>query len=127
VLKRRRISLTQFLVLDAITASRTSMRMAELAHAAGLPSSELTRVVSELEAKKWVERTTDPEDNRARLARATPAGARLIRTVHAQATAELSNVWSDFTHDEWHRFIDYLQRFERALDRARERSGRRPG
>ena len=36
-----------------------------------------------------------------------------------EATEELRGVWSDFTHDEWHRFIDFLSRFESGLRRVR--------
>jgi DNA-binding MarR family transcriptional regulator len=119
VLKQMRIPLTQFLALDALSDAGGPLRMTELAHAAGLSPSELTRVVAELEGKEWVERGADPEDSRVRLVEATPAGARLIKEVHSQATAELRGVWSDFTHDEWHGFIDYLQRFEQGLCRVR--------
>jgi hypothetical protein len=59
-----------------------------------------------------------PADSRARLVRATRGGQVLLRQTHGQVTAELSQVWAHFTHDEWHRFIDYLQRFEDALARS---------
>jgi DNA-binding MarR family transcriptional regulator len=119
MLKQQRISLSQFLVLDVLVDKGAAVRMTELAAAAGLTASELTRVVSELETKKWVMRDTDPNDSRARLVNKTAAGTRLIRQVHTQAARELRGVWSDFTHDEWHRFIDYLQRFENGLNRVR--------
>ena len=99
-LKQKRVSLAQFLVLDSLAEAGGPLRMAELAHAAGLSPSELTRVVGELERKTWVERGADPEDSRAKLVKTTRAGARLIRDVHGEATAELRGVWSDFTHDE---------------------------
>jgi hypothetical protein len=43
----------------------------------------------------------------------------LAGQVHREATADLRDVWTDFTHDEWHRFIDYLTRFESGLRRVR--------
>lgn len=118
-LKSRRISLSQFLVLDALSDARQPQRMSCLARASGLSPSELTRVVSELEAKGWVERYAEPGDSRGRLVKTTRAGTRLIQGAHAEATAELRDVWSEFTHDEWHRFIDFLGRFERGLGRVR--------
>ncbi|MBW1879727.1 MAG: MarR family transcriptional regulator [Deltaproteobacteria bacterium] len=114
-----RIPLTQFLVLDALSDAGGPLRMTELANAAGLSPSELTRVATDLESREWVERGADPADSRVRLVKTTPAGALLIHEVHSQATAELRGVWSDFTHDEWHGFIDYLQRFEQGLCRVR--------
>jgi DNA-binding MarR family transcriptional regulator len=118
-LSERRIPLSQFLVLDALAATREPIRMAELARQAGLTSTELSRVVAELEARKYVVRRTDPDDSRARLVAPTATGRRLQRSVQEQATEELAEVWDDFTHDEWHHFIDYLTRFELGLRRAR--------
>ena len=46
-------------------------------------------------------------------------GARLLQHAYDQAGEELLGVWEDFTHEEWHRFIDYLTRFERGLLRGR--------
>ncbi len=119
VLRRMRISQAQFLVLDGLTEAALPMRMSDLARVAGLQDSELTRVVSELEGKQWVERTADPEDGRAKLVEPTREGARLIRRAHGEAAAHLRAVWSEFTHEEWHRFIDYLRRFENGLRRTR--------
>ena len=119
LLKDQRISLSQFLVLGSLDGVAPPMRMTDLAEAAGLTASELTRVVAELETKGWVARRADPEDSRAKLVAATAAGARLSRRASEQATTQLRGLWSDFTHDEWHRFIDYLERFERGLKRTR--------
>lgn len=119
VLKEMHISQAQFLILDALTEAGSAMRMSELARAAGLQDSELTRVIAELESKKWVDRAVDPEDGRAKLAKLTRPGSRLIHQAYGEVASQLRGVWSDFTHDEWHRFIDYLQRFETGLRRIR--------
>lgn len=123
-LSERRISLSQFLVLDALVQGEQPLRMAELARLAGVTSTELTRVVAGLEAGEWIVRRTDPGDSRARLVALTPAGRKLYRDAQRQAVHDLRGVWEDFTHDEWHRFIDYLGRFEGALRRERERPRR---
>lgn len=119
VLSERRLPLSQFLVLDALASAAEPVRMAELARLAGLTSTELSRVVAELEARKYLVRRADPDDSRARLVAPTAAGRRLQVSVQRQATEELAEVWDDFTHDEWHHFIDYLRRFELGLRRAR--------
>jgi DNA-binding MarR family transcriptional regulator len=121
VLKKIAIPLSQFLVLDALADGDGSMRMADLAEAAGLLPSELTRVLDDLEKKKWAVRAADPKDNRARLVKATQSGARLIAKAHDQAGEELMSVWSDFTHEEWHRFTDYLHRFAVGVKRVRSK------
>ncbi len=123
VLRKLQISLAQFLVLDVLGHQDHDLRMSELAAAAGLPPSELTRVVDELAAKGWIERGVDPTDSRARVVGITKKGARLMAQAHAQAAVELRGVWSDFTHDEWHRFTDYLHRFAAALSRVRTQAG----
>ena len=46
----------------------------------------------------------------ARLVALTAAGRKLYREAERQAVGELQGVWDDFTHEEWHRFIDYLGR-----------------
>lgn len=129
VLKGMGISQAQFLALDGLLEAPSPLRMSELARAAGLSESELTRVVDELAGKGWVGRAADPADGRAKLITLTATGARLIRRAHEQATSELRAVWSDFSHAEWHRFIAYLQRFEQGLRRVRSPRPRpaRPG
>jgi DNA-binding MarR family transcriptional regulator len=121
VLRKLAIPLSQFLVLDTLADSDGPMRMADLAEAAGLLPSELTRVLDDLEKKKWAARAPDPADNRARLVKATRSGAGLIAKAHEQAGEELKSVWSDFTHEEWHRFTDYLHRFSEGVKRARSK------
>ncbi len=118
VLKKLRISLAQFLVLDALDDQERPLRMTDLAEAAGLTASELTRVVDELLGKRWIAREIDAEDSRARLIKRTRAGEALMARARRQAGVELLGVWSDFTHEEWHRFIDYLHRFAKGLARA---------
>lgn len=119
VLKQRNLSLSQFLVLDALAANASPVRMSRLASLSGLQPNELTRVVKALEPRGWLRRSTDREDTRAKQVRLTSSGTRAIRLVHEQATVELSAVWDDFTHEEWHRFIDYLNRFEQGVRRTR--------
>ncbi|MDP6979136.1 MAG: MarR family transcriptional regulator [Myxococcota bacterium] len=118
-LRERRISLAQFLALDALGNTSKPMRMRELAESAGLATTELTRVVTSLEEKGWTERRVDPNDSRARQVVLTRSGKTLIKRVQREANADLRDVWSDLTHDEWHRFIDLMQRFESGLRRVR--------
>lgn len=118
-LRQRHISLAQFLTLDGLSSASRPLRMSELAEVAGLAATELSRLVTGLEADGLIERSSDPEDSRVRLVSLTRAGATLNRQVHRDATADLHGVWTDFTHDEWHRFIDYLNRFESGLRRVR--------
>ena len=118
-LRDRRISLAQFLTLDALSAAKGPIRMTELAEAAGLAATEVSRLVTGLEDDGLVRRSSDPADSRARLVSLTRSGTTLARQTHREATTELRGVWTDFTHDEWHQFIDYLNRLESGLRRVR--------
>lgn len=118
-LRRRRVSLGQLLALDGLGEAPRPLRMSELAGVAGLALPELTRVVAGLEANGWVKRRTDPDDSRAKLVELTGPGRNLVEQVHREAMAGLREVWTDFTHDEWHRLIDFLNRFESGLRRVR--------
>jgi DNA-binding MarR family transcriptional regulator len=126
VLSEERISLSQLLVLDALESADDSVRMTELARLSGLTATELSRVVPELEDREFLLRKKDPNDSRGRLVALTPAGRRLQRSVERQATADLRDVWDDFTHDEWHRFIDFLARLEAGLRRSRQHEKPQP-
>lgn len=120
--RNRRISLAQFLTLDALSAAKHPIRMTELAESAGLAATELSRLVASLEDDGFLKRSSDPTDSRARLVSLTRTGTALAQRVHREATSDLRGVWTDFTHDEWHQFIDYLTRFESGLRRVRSNS-----
>lgn len=110
---------SQFLVLDTLLGVKDGVRPSALAVLCGLSATELSRVIPSLVTQGHLDRLDDPSDSRARLIRSSPSGKRAVRRAHSAATAELGLVWDDFTHDEWHRFVDFLERFERSLRRAR--------
>lgn len=53
-------------------------RLAELAEAAQLPKQTVGSIIDQLEAAGYVQRSTDPEDARARLVTITPRGQQLV-------------------------------------------------
>ena len=50
------------------------LRMADLAHAAALSASRMTRLVDDLQSRGLVAKRTSPEDGRGYVAKITPAG-----------------------------------------------------
>lgn len=63
------------------------IRAGELARIERVAAPSMTRVVADLEARGLVEREADPDDGRASLIRATPAGIRAIEDARdARAT-----------------------------------------
>jgi DNA-binding MarR family transcriptional regulator len=65
------------------------LRLGDLAAREKVAPATLSRVVSGLVEHGYVERTTDPEDGRAGLLTATPAGEQLLRDSRERRSAEL--------------------------------------
>ena len=55
-------------------------RLAELAEAAQLPKQTVGSIIDQLETAGYVQRSTDPEDARARLVTVTPRGSNWSRS-----------------------------------------------
>ncbi len=78
--ERTDLSLTQYVVLMRLSeAPQQSLRMRDLADAASISPSRVTRVVQGMERDRLVERGTVPGDGRGSLATLTPAGLRRVR------------------------------------------------
>jgi DNA-binding MarR family transcriptional regulator len=61
-------------------ASGRELRMADLANAAALSASRMTRLVDELQSRGWVTKRASSEDGRGNVAKLTPAGLAKLRT-----------------------------------------------
>ncbi len=84
--------LVEYEVLFTLQRAGGSLRMSELARAALLSRSGLTRIVDVLTAQRLVRRRSDPEDGRVIVATLTPAGrARMqaARRTHSQEVRRL--------------------------------------
>jgi DNA-binding MarR family transcriptional regulator len=66
-------------LLELNAAPRRCLRMQELSERVVLSRSRVSRLVDDLEAQGLVERTPDPDDGRATLARLTSAGRSALR------------------------------------------------
>lgn len=84
------ISHFEFGVLASLSGQNDgSMRLTELARIANSTLSRLSKVVSRLSEKGWVERRPDPVDGRTTLATLSPAG---FEKVAAAAPAHVARV-----------------------------------
>lgn len=66
------------------------LRLGDLAARERIAPPTLTRIVAGLVEHGYVERTPDPDDARASLVAATPAGQELLRGLRSHRTAELT-------------------------------------
>jgi DNA-binding MarR family transcriptional regulator len=62
-------------------------RLTVLAARAGVTHQAISQIVDELERRRFVERSTDPSDGRARLVHLTEEGRRLVRTALREISA----------------------------------------
>ncbi len=85
------VSVSQCYALEAL-ATGGPLRLNELAARLYLDKSTASRVVDGLVAKGYVERGRHPEDGRAVLLAATPAGRKLFERVEADLLAEVRAV-----------------------------------
>jgi DNA-binding MarR family transcriptional regulator len=67
-------------------------RLAELAEAAQLPKQTVGSIIDQLETAGYVQRTTDPEDARARLVTITPRGHQLVE-ISLPVLREVEATW----------------------------------
>lgn len=87
--------LVEFEVLLKLWLAGGRLRMSELADAALLSRSGLTRIVDELEALGLVSREPDEHDGRVLLATITPLGRRRLRTARKSHLAHVHRLFLD--------------------------------
>jgi DNA-binding MarR family transcriptional regulator len=74
----------------ATAARRGPVGLSDLARAEGMNPSMLSRVIRHLEDSGLIVRRSDPDDRRAALVEATPAGKRLHERIRAERSDSLS-------------------------------------
>jgi len=80
LVRRNNLSLTQYLVLMSLSeAPKRSLRMSQLATAASMSPSRMTRVVQAMEHDGLVGRSSAPGDGRGSIATLTDAGLRRLK------------------------------------------------
>ena len=86
ILRAHGITETQWRVLRALTTA-DAVRISQLAQLTLISGPSLTRILKSLEDRRLLERTAEPDDQRAARITITPAGRALIETVapHSEA------------------------------------------
>jgi MarR family transcriptional regulator, 2-MHQ and catechol-resistance regulon repressor len=117
------ISVTQCYALEALIR-RGPSGLNELAAELYLDKSTASRVVATLERKKYVTRERHPDDGRAVVLSASPAGRRLYERIRTDLVAETRQLLEDFEPEVRKGAARLILRLARA---AAERSGVTPG
>jgi MarR family 2-MHQ and catechol resistance regulon transcriptional repressor len=117
------ISVTQCYALEALIR-RGPSGLNDLAAELYLDKSTASRVVATLERKKYVRRERHPDDGRAVVLSASPAGRRLYERIRADLVTETRQLLEDFEPEVRKGAARLILRLARA---AAERSGVAPG
>jgi DNA-binding MarR family transcriptional regulator len=122
-LERHEVTTQQWAILGALVRERwqDGIAVRDLAALLMVSRQNLTGVLSRLEARGWIERIVDAQDNRSRLIKLTPDGWQRwadmqadIASFYAEAMKNLSN--NDKVHTL--HYLDILRANFRAIDEA---------
>lgn len=92
------------------------VRLGELAASEGITPSTLTRLVSVLEERGYLDRRTDPGDARSSRVAVTPRGQRLLARNRDETTAALAERLNDLTPEQRLLLDQALPALERLAD-----------
>jgi DNA-binding MarR family transcriptional regulator len=107
------LSLAKLAALHQLTVAGESLPLGQLAERLSCVKSNVTQLVDRLEADGLVNRTSDPNDRRSRLAVLTPAGRTAYSKgdeIRKQTEQELFGVLSPAESDTLHELLAKLQR-----------------
>lgn len=92
-----------------------SLRVTELARALGVEPSTVSRHVSQLEERGYVERGTDSSDGRVRTVSLTPSGATALERFRVGRVRVFTEILADWEEDDRARLAKLLHRFAGAV------------
>jgi DNA-binding MarR family transcriptional regulator len=97
------------------------LRLSELAEIEGLNPTMLSRVIAELGAAGLVRRITDPNDRRAALVDATPAGKRMRERILGERSDVLNVQLAELSAEERRALDEALPVLEALVERLKDR------
>jgi len=95
---------------------RGTLTLGELAAFENVRPPSITRIVAALEAERWVERTTDPDDRRVTSVEITTHGRRELKRIRLERNAWLAARLDLLDDDERARLDAALPVLERLID-----------
>lgn len=110
------------LMILGTLSHRGPSRLTAIAEICGFDPSTASRQVSALEQAGLLERTTDPDDRRAVLLKASPKGKRLLQRLEVGRRKRLERILSGWTPDEVATFTDLLGRLNESTERHHDQN-----
>ena len=107
-------------------ANRGPLRLSDLAQAAGMNPTMLSRVVAKLEEQALLRRLPDRSDGRVCNVEVTPEGRRLIERIRTERTDVLSHQLAMLAPAERQAVVAALPVLERLADELRQGEGTPP-
>ena len=102
--------------LSVLAQHDEPMRMGELAEALRITPATTTRAVNCLVEKGLAERVRAEEDQRSIVVSVTPAGQTYYAEISERIQVGLTQILSEFSHDDQVLLADFLERFARSID-----------
>ncbi len=110
-----------FISVLATVCRRGPLRLSELAELEGLNPTMLSRVIAELGARGLVRRVADPDDRRAALVDATPAGQRVREKILNERSDVLNVQLAQLSAEERRVLDEALPVLEALAERLKDR------
>jgi DNA-binding MarR family transcriptional regulator len=97
---RSGITPTRLAALAAVARHPGGLRQGDLAELMNVTAPSMTRLMEILGEAGWIERTRDPDDQRALRVALTPLGQKTLDTLREESSTQLSTELSDLTAAE---------------------------
>lgn len=112
------LSLSEIYALN-ILAEQAPISQQELGAALLLEKSTVTRLAQQLERRGWVERTRDRDDNRLRMLRLSPLGARMTNEIQQHMHERHAELFNQLSSEEQAALLHGLTALRRAMRDSR--------
>jgi DNA-binding MarR family transcriptional regulator len=114
---RSGITPTRLAALVAVSRHPAGLRQGDLAELMNVSAPSMTRLVEILVEAGWVERTRDPDDQRALRIAVTSLGQKTLDTLREESDTQLSTELADLTEDERSALIAAMPVLRKLADR----------
>lgn len=108
-LKNYELNVSQFVILG-LARERDNLRISDVAKLMRVEGPFITNLAKTLTARKLVKLTTHRQDNRAKILKLTPSGAKLLDEIEIALAKEFKNLEGDLSEDELAAYFATLEK-----------------
>jgi len=119
-LRKARVTLPQFVVLNILETHRRPSRMTDLAHFMNVTTAAMTGIIERLVRDGYAARSSDPKDRRTINVNITPKGARVVKKVTDKRKKMIARIFGMITKAERDTYLKILTHLREHLT-AQER------